>query len=297
MARPTWLTTPLSSMTFPLYFSAAAFSSPLRSRKNLSAVSENAGSAFVRSSAAGRGRGGAGLSRVIASPAASRILVWGRAFFNSTTPSSLILVPVRFSSFRPDRSFKCPRPASVIGLPLRPSSWSPVKRPRCRSPGPVILQSRRGRPPMLPAAPGGGKGAVEGLPHPSPAGDGALRGKESAEAAGPAGPVEPGAGGHAAPSGEGLRHAPSPDRHTPARQTGRGRNVESPSAVRLLTSEAGEGIGDCHSRKRPGGKRHFGVFLASLSASWINFSKPASMAFSPGLPAHLWRITPSGSMT
>lgn len=33
------------------------------------------------------------------------------------------------------------------------------------------------------------------------------------------------------------------------------------------------------------------------SASRISFSKAKSRAFSPGLPTHLYRITPSGSMT
>jgi hypothetical protein len=33
-----------------------------------------------------------------------------------------------------------------------------------------------------------------------------------------------------------------------------------------------------------------------LSAPWISLSKAASMAFAPGAPAHLCRITPLGSM-
>lgn len=54
--------------------------------------------------------------------------------------------------------------------------------------------------------------------------------------------------------------------------------------------------GDCRGAARQlGGKRYFGVFLSS--ASWISFSNAVSMAFAPGLPSHLCRITPWESMT
>lgn len=43
-------------------------------------------------------------------------------------------------------------------------------------------------------------------------------------------------------------------------------------------------------RWQVGIQRHFGVLL--LSASWISFAKAASRTSAPGLPTHLYRITP-----
>jgi hypothetical protein len=46
-----------------------------------------------------------------------------------------------------------------------------------------------------------------------------------------------------------------------------------------------------------GPRSHYGDFFPFTSASLISFSSAVSMAFSPGAPTHLCRITPVGSRT
>src|SRR5262249_47563672 len=66
---------------------------------------------------------------------------------------------------------------------------------------------------------------------------------------------------------------------------------------RSLDSTLNIWFGDGPPRASPGSQRHFGAFFAFPSAWWISFSRAASMAFSPGLPTHLERITPRASRT
>ena len=70
------------------------------------------------------------------------------------------------------------------------------------------------------------------------------------------------------------------------RETGQSRNAEdaehAEKADAVLALSAWQG--------------HFGVFLPFPSASLISSSRAASMTFSPGLPTHLFAITPWESM-